>query len=690
MGIFDQVKAAMLGSMTKSGQTNTTDQPDKPFSVQDQTDDENKLVSFIKGRVDEVRQSGNRVAHESIWMTNIAYCLGYDSIRFDSQTRTFRPIAQGARYLKANRVHVNSILPTLQNRLARLCKNPPKYDTRPQSSDEEDKRAARLALQVLNQLWDQQKVNRKRLDLMMWVQQAGHAYMKICWDDQLGKQMIDPDTGEVAGYEGDVRIDVVSPFELFVDPLAKYMDDANWVVQAKVRKLDYFRSHYGERGEAVKEEGAWLLSVQYEQRIQTINAQTPTTAQTQNTMKNAAIELTYYEKRSTKHPNGRMIVTANGILLEDKELPVGEIPFVKFDDIIVAGKFYSESVVTHLRPLSDYKNQNLTKRAAWLSRALAGKYIAAKGHGMTEESMNDKSGEIVQYNPVPNAAAPTALVVPTIPQYAYNEDERADAYMLDISGINQASRGQMPSASIPAVGMQLLVEQDETRIGVMTDAHEESWAQVGKLGLLYAQKFYITPRLLKTAGKNGEIDVKEFVGADIKNNTDVIVVKNSTMPTSKAMKRQEILNLYSQGLLGDPADPKVRSRVLEITEYGDLGQAWRKQALDEAQIDRDIELIKQGINPGVNELDNHDMHIDKKNEFRISAEFDKLDEAAKLLLLSNIEEHFNFIAEMSAPPAPTDEQIAIQAQQQLMQGGAEGGVPLEEGAAPQPGGPLPQ
>lgn len=659
----------------------------KEFSISDQTEDENKLVGFVKSRIEDVRQSGNRIAHEAIWMTNIAYLLGYDSIRFDSQSRTFRPIAQGAKYLRANRVHVNSILPTMQNRAARLTKSPPKYDTRPNSTDEDDKRAARLGLQILNQVWDQQRVNRKRIDMVMWKQQCGHAYFKVCWDDQLGDPIIDPETQELVGYDGEVRVDVVSPFEVFVDPIAKSLDEAQWVVQAKVRKLDYFRSHYGERGAAVKEESAWLLSTQYEQRIQSINSQTPSSGNITNNMKDAAIELVYYEKRSRKHPQGRMVVTANGILLEDKELPVGQIPFVKFDDIIIGGKFYSESVITHLRPLSDYKNKNLTMRAAWLTRTMTSKILAAKGHGLTEESLNDKSGEVLEYNPVPGAAPPEALQMPNIPAYAYNEDEKATNDMLDISGINQPSRGQMPSAQIPAVGMQLLVEQDETRIGIMTDADEESYALVGKLILEYVQKYVQTPRLLKIAGRGKEVDVKKFVGADLKGNTDVFVIKGSTVPTSKSLKRQEIINLYQQGLLGDPNDNKVRAKVLNMLEYGDVAQAWEKQSLDEGQIERDIDMIRQGIDPGVNLYDNHDLHIEVKNNFRISPDFLQLTPVAKQILLKNIEEHFDAVATLTAPVPPTDDELNLQASEQaaiedsqtlMNPNPSEEGVPQEE------------
>jgi len=233
--------------------------------------------------------------------------------------------------------------------------------------------------------------------------------------------MVDPETGELE-YEGNIRVDVVSAFEVFPDPLAKTLREAKWVVQAKVRKLDYFKERY-EKGHLVKEEDTWLLSAQYEQRINSMNVTGNGQQGSAMKQKNTAIEISYYERRSKKHPNGRLIIGANGVILEDKELPVGEIPFCKFDDIVVGGKYYSESIITHLRPLQDQYNRLLNKRADWVNRMLTGKYLSARGSELIAEALNDRSGEVVEYTPVPNAPPPTAMDTPPIPSYAYKEED---------------------------------------------------------------------------------------------------------------------------------------------------------------------------------------------------------------------------------------------------------------------------
>lgn len=645
MGLLDKV----FGNGGMGG-----DQAEKLESASDQSPDERTLVGYIKKKVEEVRQSGSRISHEAIWMTNIAYILGFDSVMYDTNMRQFRAVGRGTQFLKRNRLHINKVLPTVQNRLARLCQSPPKWDVVPNSSSTDDKDAARLSNQVCQMLWDREELNLKRMTLYMWVQQCGHAFMKVYWDINAGKEMVDPLSGEIAEYEGEVKFDVCSPFEVFVDPLAKTLDDAQWVCQAKVRKLDYFKTHYPERGDLVKEEGAWLLSAQYEARINSLNTQTQGQTGTQVSLKNTAIELVYYEKRSKKHPNGRMIATANGVLLEEKELPCGEIPFVKFDDVVVGGKFYSESIVTHLRPVQDQYNRLITMRAAWTNKLMTGKYLVPRGSGLGAEALNDQSGEVLEYDAVPGAPPPQALQIPLIPAYAYKEEEALEAMMLDISGINQVSRGQAPSASMPAIGMQFLEEQDSTRLGVVTEQHERSWAKALSLALKYIGKYYEMPRILKVAGANLEYTVREFVGEDLKGNYDVRVIRGSTVPGSKALRRAEIMSAFQAGLLGDPHDPQVREKVLAQLEFGDIAEVYKMYGATMKRIKQDIEKIELGITPDVSEFDNHTMHVKEKDFYRLSDKFESLDPSRQKLLLMNIEAHIQAEMRLQNP------QIAVQ------------------------------
>jgi hypothetical protein len=707
LGLFDKARERLFAKMDG--------QPVQIQSADEQTAEDKALVSFVRSKLEERRQSSARIAQEGINLTNVAYLCGFDSIYFDGTSRQFRPIPTPSQFLKRNRVHVNRILPTVQNRLARLLKNPPRWDVRPKSGDEEDKDAARLAEQVIIQLWDQLHINRKRIPLTMWLQQCGISYFKVSWDETAGEKRVMPneklneETGETTVTydvvsEGDIRVDVCSFFEIFPDPYAKGWDDNHSLIQAKIRKIDYFKDHFPETGHLVKEEDCWLNSLAYESRINSINTTTGTAGSPATQLKDSAIEISYYEKPSKKHPYGRHIITANGVKLKDDILPIDEIPFVKFDDIIVGGKFSSEAIITHLRPLQDQINRGKQMRAAWSNRMLTGKIIAARGHNIAAEAFNDQSGEMIKYDQLPNTPPPQALQMPVIPQYAFEEEKTLKDDMNDTAGINEASRGQLPSSSIPAIGMQLLVEQDDTRIGIETECHEFAYADLCRILLKFVDKYYETERLLKIAGENMEYTVQKFSGTDIRKNFDVHVIRGSTLPGSKVLKRQEIMNLHQQGYFGNPQDPRVLQNVLSMLEFGDEYQGWKKISLRKAQINRGIKMIEQGTKPPVSEFDDHALWMQELDDYRISEKFQKLQPEQQNIVLELINEHEAWIRNLTGigqqdpdqnpnlKPTDAAQQAEADAQGAAMQSGAEnlqsGNVPPHGMPEDQP--PLPE
>src|SRR5688572_12795838 len=189
MNLLDRVTKALFGE----GPTELHDPADQPKEYQD-------LVSYVKNWVEEQRTDAARVAHEGIWMTNIAYILGYDNIFYDPSTRQFRTLQANngsPTFVKRGRTRENVILPACQKRAARMTKSPPKYDVRPNSMSEDDKEAARLGIEIIDGVFDRQKVLAKRQILVMWLQQCGHAYVGVSYDPDLGEPLYDPDTEQV-------------------------------------------------------------------------------------------------------------------------------------------------------------------------------------------------------------------------------------------------------------------------------------------------------------------------------------------------------------------------------------------------------------------------------------------------------------------------------------------------------------
>jgi hypothetical protein len=166
------------------------------------------------------------------------------------------------------------------------------------------------------------------------------------------------------------------------------------------------------------------------------------------------------------------------------------------------------------------------------------------------------------------------------------------------------------------------------------------------------------PRKLKIAGKNLQYTVKEMRGEDLRGNTDVYVIRGSTLPGSKVLRRQEIMNLHQGGYLGNPQDPKVLEKVLAQLEFGDVAECWEDYGLDMAQIEKGIKGLEQGDPFEIHEGDNLELWIMELNRYRKGDKFGSLDPGLQQLFTQTLEEFIQALmkrSNMPLKPPPQDD-----------------------------------
>ena len=141
----------------------------------------------------------------------------------------------------------------------------------------------------------------------------------------------------------------------------------------------------------------------------------------------------------------------------------------------------------------------------------------------------------------------------------------------------------------------------------------------------------------------------QLVGGDLHDNYDVKVIPGSTMPSSKFLRNQEIINAFNLGLVGNPVDPKVRMKVFKDIEFGNVQDLWKEQALDDAQVAKFIRDIENGQMPPLNIFDNHEAHLMEMNNYRKSDKFQMLDDYKKGLFMYVMEWHIQAQVDLQNP-----------------------------------------
>jgi hypothetical protein len=158
--------------------------------------------------------------------------------------------------------------------------------------------------------------------------------------------------------------------------------------------------------------------------------------------------------------------------------------------------------------------------------------------------------------------------------------------LLDVSGMGEVSRGRVPSGVRAGNMLAFLQEEDETKIGPIIEEYEDSIARMAMLTLSRYSQFYTNQRILRAYKPGGRSDVRKFKGADLKNNTDVVVQAGSALPKLKSAKQQYILQLVELGIEKDP------KRIKDFLELG--GGEPDEVDMAYAQADRENDLMLRG------------------------------------------------------------------------------------------------
>ena len=338
-----------------------------------------------------------------------------------------------------------------------------------------------------------------------------------------------------------------------------------------------------------------------------------------------------------KYPNGRKIVIANKVLLEDEENPYidGKFPFARMVDHIMPREFWGQGEVEQLMGPQQILNKlwgyvmdilSLMGNPIWKNPVNSGVY---------DESIIAKPGLIIPHN---EGAEPTREPGMDVQPSIFQAFDRMRDVFDKISGIHEVSQGVVP-AGTSGIAIDQLQEAAQTKIRLKA-RNMEAW--LNNVGQQFANRilqFYSVPRIIRvtenenaaqyfkvaideTVDEAGEIqrvatvqDINEVQDPEtgemiqvpgeprqftIKGNLDVRITVGSTLPFRKAQKKQQAKELYQLGiydaedLLEDLEHPR-KEEILEKFNQRQQAQAEAEAAAEEQEaLFREAEINARG------------------------------------------------------------------------------------------------
>lgn len=366
---------------------------------------------------------------------------------------------------------------------------------------------------ALNYEFDREHVNTKLQKELINALTIGTSVFFIPWDNK----------------KKEVGFIPVSAFNIFPDPLATCVDDAEYIIYASYvneNKLKLSNPKF-----AKKLSGS---SINYSELVDNNDYNSD--------INNQILVLEIYtrdyesldEKSEIKYKNGRVITLCPeiGVVLSDKENPYvdGQFPFVLLKDYDVPGKFWGEGEVSQLlspqKSMNDLNNAILDNAKATANMP----WIIDKNSGIGANVITARPGLIIRKNPGTEVRRD---MPPQMPMYVTNQVEVYKKDIETISGIHNSVRGESATGVYTAQGILALQEAGQARVRLKVKILEESLSRMAMLWVSRMKQFWSGERWITITNSDGSIDLKAFNKNTLKYDYLVKITAGSTMPVNR-------------------------------------------------------------------------------------------------------------------------------------------------------------
>ena len=224
------------------------------------------------------------------------------------------------------------------------------------------------------------------------------------------------------------------------------------------------------------------------------------------------------------------------------------------------------------------------------------------------------------------------------------EEERLLSEFKTVSGVSDMMTDSYANyTNMSGVALELLAEQDMTRLATAIDSTKLAVKILAKFILRLYKQFAVVPRLLKITGETGDVQMYYWDQNEICSDDVVFDASTDTMD-SLGQKRTMLLDLIKEGLMYDDDgkfSQSTRKRCLDLLGFG----MWENAVdINSLQINRAKEeniTISNNQELKILPIDDHKIHIDEHTAYILGGEIKKKINGQKIIekLLKHIEEH---------------------------------------------------
>lgn len=569
--------------------------------------DPNERLGYVNQMYDKGNQS--RWMYLAQWMLNFHFFIGNQWVQWHNGERKWETLPDIEGEI---RLVQNKILSATRMLIGRMLKSDNKQHVIHATNDEESMDAAKAATRFLEYIWRKTHADGINQEVYTWAAITGIGITKIYYDPDSG-----PKRKSTNKPDGEIKVDIVSPFEFIVPPNARYFDKLPWAIHARIETKEWVWENYGVEVEANGDLNNWAIYQATVQNITTEGAFFGNTTQFEN---DSVLVKEMWIRPCKQFPNGRVIIVGGKTILHDDDIPFDKNywPFnhMKFFD--VPFRLWPMGIV---EPMIDtQKSINRMASDILMNIKYMGKPVILAPQGSVDpDEMVAEPGAVWQYNQ--QMGKPEFAMPHSVPVEVFNEKSLLEQHIFDIAGIHMAGAGLGGIRAAAAV--MLLEQQDETEFQAVNNNVMEYLRRDAEIKLFLAQKGFKQERMVKVLGEEGQWEVVPFRASDLTGDEEVEILAKQEFANDKMTRFNQVTQLAQ--LRDENNQPYIdRQTVLRLLDIADMGSAMTDFDLDYNRAKWENEQIDKGKEVSVNSFDDHSVHIKVHNQERKRIDFEKL------------------------------------------------------------------
>jgi hypothetical protein len=227
-----------------------------------------------------------------------------------------------------------------------------------------------------------------------------------------------------------------------------------------------------------------------------------------------------------------------------------------------------------------------------------------------------------------------------VPHDFNQEEDRLLQEFVTVSGVSEFARNSTtPTTVTSGVALQLIAEQDDTRLASSIDSVKHAIKKISKYILRLYKQFVTTSKLMRFVDNQKGAEIFYFKGSDI-GSDDVVFETENQLTDTPATRRTMIFDLRHAGILYNKEGKLTESAKAKILSMMGFGNWDNAQDITQLHIDRAQNENVDMDNAQILPVDDHALHVEEHTRFVIS-NFGSVEKAIIDKVLAHIELHKN-------------------------------------------------